>query len=126
MTVETKLLLACIVSLGLSSNASAEPEAKPAPAAPAAVEELSDDAILLQMFAARDYCKKNDAAHSAEFDNAVQILTADSVAEAKAFNSKPDTAASIAKRAAEFEQREKDPAFAGSGKSMCENFLKMQ
>lgn len=124
MTVKTRLILACVVAAGLSGNARAEPGAKPE--APVAVEELSDDAILLQMFAARDYCKKNDAAHGAEFDKAVDMLTADSVAEAKAFNSKPDTPAAVAKRVVELEQREKDPAMAGSGKSMCENFLKMQ
>lgn len=119
-------ILVCVLAAGVASNAIAGPEAKPAAAAPAAADDLSDDTIFTRLFASRDYCKKIDAANAAAYDKGLEALTADSVAEAKAFQAKPDFAAMVAKSVAEFEAREKDPAMAGSGKSMCENYLKMQ
>ena len=117
----------CIGMVGLSAQVfAAEPEGKTAPAAAPPVEELSDDAIFTKLFASRDFCKKIDAANAAAYDKGLEALTANSVAEANAFKAKPDFAATVAKSVAEFEAREKDPAMAGSGKGMCENYLKMQ
>ena len=127
MTFASRLLFTSVVVLGLTSNASAEPAAKqaPLPSVPAD-SEISDDAILTKLFASRDYCKKIDAANAAAYDKGLEALTADSVAEANAFKAKPDFSAIVAKSVAEFEAREKDPAMAGTGKGMCENYLKMQ
>lgn len=89
-------------------------------------DELSDDAILLQVTASRDYCKKVDPDQSAAYDKSFAFLTADSPDELKAFLARPDTEAAVTKRVDDFAARDKAPETAGSGKSMCENYIKMQ
>lgn len=126
MIATSRTLHTLVVVAGLlSPAAAAEPQAEPAPAN-ATVDDLSDDAIFTQLFASRDFCKKLDAANAAAYDKGFEALTADSVAEAKAFMAKPDFAAIVAKGVANFEQRDKDPKAAGFGKGLCENYLKMQ
>lgn len=89
-------------------------------------DDLSDDFLFLQIVASRDYCKKVDPDQSAAYDKGFAFLTADSPNELTAFLAKPDTAEAVAKRVTDFEARDKNPETAGSGKSMCENYIKMQ
>ena len=129
MAMRFGLLKTAVVLVALNSPALAgATEKADAPKGALPEDVLSDDAILLQMLASRDYCKKRDTAHAAEYDKAIAALTPadEDKAALKSFLAKPDSAASVAKRAVEFEARDKNPEFAGSGKEMCENFLKLQ
>lgn len=134
MKMILRIFAACMMATGLASGVMAEPEARAAPAAPAATPypavpedaEISDDAILTKLFASRDFCTKFDPANAAAYEKGLLALTADSVEETIAFKAKPEFAAIVAKAVAEFEDREKERAMAGSGKSMCDNYLKMQ
>jgi|CXWK01.1.fsa_nt_gi hypothetical protein len=107
-----------IVSMtwALSFGVSAEPVTDP----------LTDEMILTQVMATREFCKKSDAGRAGDYDKAFVSITKESQAELKALEAKPDFATTIANRVAEFELREKEPDQAGAGKNMCANFLMIE
>ena len=112
----SKLFMSAALLIALAYGVAAQP----------VTDELTDEMILTQMSATREFCKKADAGRAADYETAFASMTKESQAELKALEAKPDFAATIAKRVAEFEQREKEPDQAGSGKNMCANFLMIE
>lgn len=120
-TFRLAILLLAPVSVTLDVPAVAD---KAGGAGALAEDTLSDDAILLQMIASREYCKTSDPAHAADYDKAFEALTPadDDKAALRAFLAKPDSAAAIARRAVEIDARDKASETAGAGKEMCSNY----
>jgi hypothetical protein len=113
MTVFVKLAAACAVMLAVCSPGLAQ----------TAVEEISDEQIIIALMAQRDFCKMTDAARSADYDKAFTEHTNDAVDAVKALVGKPDTEAAVAKVLAEKVSNSKDPAQPGYGKELCKNYL---